>query len=95
MEDDWVRIRQPQILAEMLDRWVNSEDQSIGLCLLCGQAIKSEADLIPGTPLHNFEAQRASEARTSPPLLRRRCRRAARVNQSQRRASQNTTHASA
>ena len=59
---DWVPIQEPPNLEEMLLNWAESDDRGIGLCLLCGQVIGSEAELIPGTPLHNCSKGHALEA---------------------------------
>jgi hypothetical protein len=49
MVDDWGRIQQPQNLPELLQRWVNSADQSFSLRLGCRVTIH-EGEPIPGTP---------------------------------------------
>ena len=58
---DWVPIQVPPNLDEMFLKWIESDEPSIGICLQCGDFIRTEADLIPGTPLHNCTEGRALE----------------------------------
>jgi hypothetical protein len=49
----------PQILDNVqvtVEFWAEDDGASVGLCLLCGQPIRSEGDLIPGTS--TFHPQR-------------------------------------
>jgi len=59
MDNDWVPIKFPTDIAEMLGEWLESDDGSVGLCLVCGESF-GETDMISGTNFHNCPA-------TSPP----------------------------
>jgi hypothetical protein len=52
MNDDWVRVQFRREWIEMLDSWLEERDDNVGLCLLCGSSIRSEADFIPDTNTH-------------------------------------------
>jgi hypothetical protein len=58
---DWVPIEVPEGFDEMLGHWAQSDQPTVGWCLLCDRAIVSADDLIPGTSTHNCEAGRALE----------------------------------
>ena len=53
MGNDWVPIKFPADMAEMLGKWL--DDGSVGLCLVCGESF-GEADIISGTNFHNCPA---------------------------------------
>ena len=53
VEDGFVPVQIPDNLEEMFESWAADPEPSIGLCLMCGQPIRSEADMIPGTSSHN------------------------------------------
>jgi hypothetical protein len=55
MDNDWVPIEFPTDIAEMLGEWLESDDGSVGLCLVCGESF-GEADMISGTNFHNCPA---------------------------------------
>src|SRR5271169_4356055 len=55
MDNDWVPIKFPTDIAEMLGEWLESDDGSVGLCLVCGESF-GEADMISGTNFHNCPA---------------------------------------
>jgi hypothetical protein len=61
--EDWVPIKFPDNLEEMLDAFANCTEERIGWCLMCNRAIRTEADLIPNTNTHNCAAGRALEAK--------------------------------
>lgn len=63
MNDDWVPIKRPANLEEMLETMLNSSEERVGGCLLCNSAIRTEADFIPETNTHNCAAGRALEFR--------------------------------
>jgi hypothetical protein len=52
MEDDREPIKMSENLVELVRDWLDSDDGSVGVCLVCGERIHSEADLIPGTNDH-------------------------------------------
>ena len=52
MSDDWKKIEFPDQVEAMIKAWAESEEQTIGVCLLCGQLIRTEDDLLPGTSIH-------------------------------------------
>lgn len=58
---DWVPIQVPPNLDEMFVKWIESDEPNIGICLQCGELIRTEADLIPGTPFHNCTEGRSLE----------------------------------
>ena len=55
MKQDWVPLRPLDLtkLETLMDDWIKRKEQGVGLCLVCGETIQSEADLIPGTSLHS------------------------------------------
>ena len=61
VEDGFVPVQIPDNMDAMLESWAEDDGPSIGLCLLCGQPIRSEGDLIPGTSTHNCAEGRAFE----------------------------------
>jgi hypothetical protein len=61
VEDGFVPVQIPDNMEAMLESWAEDDGPSIGLCLLCGQPIRSEGDLISGTSTHNCAAGRAFE----------------------------------
>jgi hypothetical protein len=64
MEENQVPIQFPNDFEEKLEAMFNSTGERIGWCLLCNSAIKTEADLIPGTNIHACEAGWALEAKS-------------------------------
>jgi hypothetical protein len=52
MTDDWVPIKIPDNLEQTVAEWLESGDGSLGVCLLCGERIMTEADMVPGTNRH-------------------------------------------
>jgi hypothetical protein len=62
MKDDWVPIQVPDNLEEMFEDMTSDASEKVGWCLLCNSAIRTEADLIPGTDTHDCEQGRALEA---------------------------------
>ena len=62
LNEDWVRLKPiPPEIDQKLGEWFSSESDSIGFCFLCGNAIPTEGDLIPGTYTHNCEEGRLFE----------------------------------
>lgn len=53
LQDGFVPLQCPEKMEEMIEAWSTDTEPSIGLCLLCGNPIPSEDDLIPGTASHN------------------------------------------
>lgn len=45
-------IKMPDDVVETVAKWLEAGDGSVGLCLLCGERILSEEDLVPGTNQH-------------------------------------------
>jgi len=65
---DWVAIKVPENLEEMIDAMIQSTEERIGWCLLCNRPINSEADLIPRSNTHDcraFKSVRRSNATES------------------------------
>jgi hypothetical protein len=50
--DDNAEIAFPKDSLEIVKEWLESDDGTIGVCLLCGKRIVSESDLVPGTNQH-------------------------------------------
>lgn len=50
--DDNTEIAFPKGCLKVVKEWLESGDRTIGVCLLCGKRIVSEADMIPGTNQH-------------------------------------------
>jgi hypothetical protein len=48
-------------MLEAVDRWFGSTDRGCGLCLLCLETIKSEADFIADSNTHACDAGRRLE----------------------------------
>lgn len=54
MSDDLVPVQFTEGLEEMIASWIETRaDDDLGLCLLCGVAIRSEDEFIPGTVIHS------------------------------------------
>jgi hypothetical protein len=51
--DDFVPLKVPENIEEILNDWVSDDTEKIGWCLLCNRPIRTEADLIPRTNTHN------------------------------------------
>jgi hypothetical protein len=52
MVQNWLRINPPDDIDRVVEEWAAREAPGIALFLACG-GIASEADLIPGTSLHD------------------------------------------
>lgn len=64
MKDDWVQFEfPPPEIEEQLAEWFASRHGDVGFCLLCGNTIPTEDDMIPDTNTHNCPEGRALEAR--------------------------------
>ena len=61
VEDGFVPIKIPDNFDEMLEAWNEDKEPSVGLCLMCGQPIRTMEEFIPGTHTHNCAAGRAFE----------------------------------
>jgi hypothetical protein len=61
VEDGFVPIEIPDNFDEMLEAWSETDFPRVGLCLMCGEIIRSEDDFLPGTYTHNCEQGRAFE----------------------------------
>jgi hypothetical protein len=59
--DKSVRIQFPERIIEIVEEWASSIDHGVGVCLLCGSVIQTEAELISGTNTHACPAGRALE----------------------------------
>jgi hypothetical protein len=53
MDGNWVSIAGQDDLAEVVQNWAAKGAPGVGVCLVCGKAIASEDDLIPGSNFHN------------------------------------------
>jgi hypothetical protein len=53
MDDDWIKIEPSLDLAEVVMDWASQGALGCGVCLVCGKAIASEDDLIPGSSFHD------------------------------------------
>jgi hypothetical protein len=53
--DDWVEIKPPKCLDEMIDKWLAYKGESVGYCFVCDSIIKSASEIIPGTNDHRCE----------------------------------------
>jgi hypothetical protein len=49
--DRSVKIQFPENIIEIIDEWASSIERGVGVCLLCGNVIHSDADFIPARPL--------------------------------------------
>jgi hypothetical protein len=65
MNDDWVAIQFADGLEDMVESWIETRDDDVGLCLLCGLPIRSEEELIPGTDTHRCPEGLAFELRSA------------------------------
>jgi hypothetical protein len=61
VNDKSVEIRFPENIIEIIDEWASSIEKGVGVCLLCGEVIHTEAELIPGTNTHDCPAGRSLE----------------------------------
>jgi len=52
MNNDWVPLKLPDSLCDMVDSWQEYEGPSVGWCLVCNSSIESEANMIEGTNDH-------------------------------------------
>jgi hypothetical protein len=57
--DKSIEIQFPENIIEIIDEWASSIEQGVGVCLLCGSVIYSEAEFIPGTSTHDCSAGRS------------------------------------
>jgi hypothetical protein len=48
IEDERVQIEFADDVAETVAAWLESDDGSLGVCLMCGDRIMSEADMVEG-----------------------------------------------
>ena len=48
-------------MIDAVEGWFGSKNRGCGLCLLCGETIRSEADFIPDSNTHNCDAGRRLE----------------------------------
>jgi hypothetical protein len=51
-----VKIVFPEDMLEVAKEWLESDDGTLGVCLLCGKRIVSESDMIPNTNQHRCAA---------------------------------------
>jgi hypothetical protein len=54
--DRSIQIQFPENIVEIIDEWARSIDHGVGVCLLCGNVIHTEAEFIPGTNTHDCSA---------------------------------------
>lgn len=59
--ENWVPIRIPHNLEEMVAAWVRCEEPNIGWCFMCNRPIRSADDLINETATHDCERGRRLE----------------------------------
>jgi hypothetical protein len=59
--DKSIEIHFPEDIIEIVEEWASSIDHGVGVCLLCGSVIHTEAEFIPGTSIHNCAAGRSLE----------------------------------
>lgn len=52
MNHDWLPLQFTEGLEDMIESWIETRADDVGLCLLCGLPIHNEDDLIPGTDVH-------------------------------------------
>jgi hypothetical protein len=52
IEDELVPIRLSADVVETVAEWLESDDGSVGVCLVSGERIMSEADMVEGTNRH-------------------------------------------
>jgi hypothetical protein len=55
-KDKSMEIQFPENIVEIIDEWASSSDHGVGVCLLCGSVIHTEAEFTPGTSIHNCAA---------------------------------------
>jgi hypothetical protein len=65
--DKSVRIQFPKRIIEIVGEWASSLERGVGVCLLCGSVIHTEAEFIPGTNTHGCSAGRSLEQREPHP----------------------------
>lgn len=56
MNDDWIPVKVPDTLDEMLMARADSTEPNVGWCLLCNSPIRTEAEFIPDTNTQDCEA---------------------------------------
>jgi hypothetical protein len=59
--DKSVRIEFPEDTIEIVEKWASSMERGVGVCLLCGSVIHTEAEFIPGTSTHDCPVGRSLE----------------------------------
>ena len=59
--DDEAEIEFPEGSLEAVEEWLKATDGSIGVCVLCGERIMTEDDLVPGTNRHRCRVSPSSE----------------------------------
>jgi hypothetical protein len=59
--DKTTEIQFPENIIEIINEWASSIERGVGVCLLCGCVIQTEAEFIPGTNTHNCSAGRSFE----------------------------------
>ena len=59
--DEWVPIRCPENLDDMIETMASFTEEKVAWCLLCNQPIRTQADFVPNTHTHNCEAGRKLE----------------------------------
>jgi hypothetical protein len=59
--DRSVKIQFSENIIEIVEEWESSIEQGVGVCLLCGGVIHTEAGFIPGTSTHDCSAERSHE----------------------------------
>jgi len=57
----WKPVEFPSKIEEMMDAWQSYAGPSVGWCLLCNSAIRTAADMLPGSNTHNCPQGRALE----------------------------------
>lgn len=58
---DWVPVRIPENIEEMVNAWVNYQGPKIGWCFLCNGPIRSADQLLGDSGTHDCEAGRSLE----------------------------------
>ena len=61
MGDNWVEIRPPKKLEEVIAKWLSHEGESVGYCLVCDSVINDESEIIPGTNDHRCHRKPANK----------------------------------
>jgi hypothetical protein len=59
VKDKSARIQFPGDIIEIVEEWTNSMERGVGVCLLCGSVIHTEADFIADSSVHNCPAGRS------------------------------------